>query len=59
MLECQQMVPELLDGHLHEAGHLVQRHGRVQLQVGPDGWQHQLLLDLLHEHFQLQFQWLL
>ena len=59
MLEGQQMISELLHRHLHEAGHLVQRHGRVELQVGPDSREHQLLLDLFHEHLQLQFERLL
>ena len=53
------MISELLHGHLHEAGHLVQGHGRVELQVRPDGRQHELLLDLLHEDLQLELQWFL
>merc|ERR1711971_170064 len=54
VLERQQVVPELLWGHLHEPRHLVQGHRGVQLEVGPDGGQHQLLLHLVHEHLQLQ-----
>jgi hypothetical protein len=30
------------------------RHGGVELQVGPYGGKHPLLLDLLHEDLQLQ-----
>ena len=53
------MVAELLRWHLHEPGHLVQRHRGVELKVGADGGQHQLLLHLVHEHLQLQPEGLL
>ena len=59
VFEGQEVVPEVLRLQLHEASHLVQRHGGVELQVGPDGGQHLLLLHFLHEHLQLQPQWLL
>ena len=36
VLERQQVVSELLWGHLHEPCHLVQGHRRVQLEVGPE-----------------------
>ena len=54
VLESKQVVPELLGRHLHEAGHLVQWHRRVELEVGANGGQHQLLLHLVHEHLQLE-----
>ena len=50
VLEGQQVVPELLRGHLHEASHLVQRHRCVELQIRSYGGKHQLLLHLVHEH---------
>ena len=54
MFECQQVVAEFLRRHFHKPSHLVKWHGGVELQVGPDGGEHQLLLDLLHEDLQLQ-----
>merc|ERR1719278_2378495 len=59
MLECKQVVAEFFRRHFHKPSHLVKGHGGVQLQVGPDGGKHQLLLDLLHKNFELQPEWLL
>ena len=59
MLERQQVVTEFFRRHFHKSSHLIKGHGGVQLQVGPDSGKHQLLLNLLHEYFELQPQWLL
>ena len=53
VFERQEMVAEFFSRHFHKPSHLVKGHGGVQLQVGPNSGQHQLLLHLLHENLQL------